>query len=96
MSVKDFFAFANIKQTVIEFLKNKSDFESLCAKHKKPFRGHINRHLQAPTATPGKDTDHHEPPSTDPYSDYFVSDGFNSIKCHFSDLCKEAFGKMYP
>jgi hypothetical protein len=47
MSVKEFFAFANIKQTVIEFLKNRGDFETLPAKNKKPFRGHINRHHQA-------------------------------------------------
>lgn len=35
-------------------------------------------------------------PANDPYSDYFVSDGFNSIKCHFSEICKETFGRMYP
>jgi hypothetical protein len=96
MSVKDFFAFANIKQTVIEFLRNRSDFDSLPARNKKPFRGHINRHFQQPAnPTPGKE----EPESSgtnDPYSDYFVSDGFNSIKCHFSELCKETFGRMYP
>ena len=44
MSVKEFFAYANIKQTVVEFLKNKSDFELLPQKHKKPFRAHINKH----------------------------------------------------
>ena len=47
MSVKEFFAFANIKQTVIEFLKNRADFESLQEKNKKPFRAHINKHLGA-------------------------------------------------
>ena len=41
MSVKDFFAFSVLKQSVIEFLKNKADFESLHLKHKKPFRGLI-------------------------------------------------------
>ena len=45
MSVKEFFAFANIKQTVIEYLKNKADFENLPEKFKKPFRAHINKHL---------------------------------------------------
>jgi hypothetical protein len=92
MSVKDFFAFANIKQTVIEFLKNRSDFESLPARHKKPFRGHINRYNLGPN------TKDQEPQiaTNDPYSDYFVSDGFNSIKCHFSELCKESFDRMYP
>ena len=45
MSVKEFFAFANIKQTVIEFLKNKADFETLPDKNKKTFRAHINKHL---------------------------------------------------
>ena len=44
MSVKEFFAFANIKQSVIEYLKNKSDYESLSDKFKKPFRAHINKH----------------------------------------------------
>jgi hypothetical protein len=28
---------------VIEYLKNKAEFESLSAKYKKPFRGHIVR-----------------------------------------------------
>ena len=41
MSVKEFFAFPVLKQTVIEFLKNKGDFESLPDKHKKHFRAHI-------------------------------------------------------
>ena len=50
MSVKEFFAYANIKQTVVEFLKNKGDFESLQPKHKKPFRAHINKHHSS-TAT---------------------------------------------
>ena len=30
------------------------------------------------------------------YSDYFVSDGFHSLKCHFSSACREAFDKAYP
>lgn len=29
-------------------------------------------------------------------NDYFLSDGFNSIKCVFSDLCRENFSKSYP
>jgi hypothetical protein len=44
MIVKEFFAFANIKGTVIEYLKNRADFESLPDKNKKPFRAHINKH----------------------------------------------------
>lgn len=51
MSVKEFFAFANIKQTVIEFLKHKGDFECLPEKYKKPFRAHINRHQGAGLAS---------------------------------------------
>lgn len=47
MSVKEFFAFANIKQTVIEFLKNRAEFESLPEKNKKPFRAHINKHTSS-------------------------------------------------
>ena len=41
MSVKEFFAFSCIKPQVIEYLKNKADFNSLHQKYKKPFRGHI-------------------------------------------------------
>jgi hypothetical protein len=48
MSVKEFFAYANIKQTVVEFMKNKGDFETLHQKHKKPFRAHINKHANQP------------------------------------------------
>ena len=44
MSVKEFFAYPSIKLTVIEFLKNRSDFNSLPEKLKKPFRAHINKH----------------------------------------------------
>ena len=44
MSVKEFFAFSNIKQTVLEFLKIKADFDNLPDKLKKPFRAHINKH----------------------------------------------------
>lgn len=44
MIIKEFFAFATIKQTVIEFLKNRGDFETLASKHKKPFRALINKH----------------------------------------------------
>jgi hypothetical protein len=73
MSVKEFFAFANIKLSVIEFLKSKSDFEALHPRHKKPFRAHINKH-------------HDEDP-------FFVSDGFNSIKCRFSEICKKNFAE---
>jgi hypothetical protein len=41
MSVKDFFAYSCIKPLVLEFLKNKADFENLHPKYKKPFRGHV-------------------------------------------------------
>jgi hypothetical protein len=44
MSVKEFFAFANIKIAVVEYLKMKADYETLPSKHKKPFRAHINKH----------------------------------------------------
>lgn len=44
MSVKEFFAFANIKIAVVEYLKTKADFDLLSSKHKKPFRAHINKH----------------------------------------------------
>jgi hypothetical protein len=47
MSVKEFFAFANIKIAVVEFLKQKADFDALAPKHKKPFRAHINKHVNS-------------------------------------------------
>ena len=43
MSVKEFFAFSVLKQTVIEFLKNKGDFSNLGDKYKKHFRAHIQK-----------------------------------------------------
>ena len=88
MSVKEFFAFANIKQSVVEFLKTKSDFEALNQRYKRPFRAHINKHVTNQDSEPLT--------STNQQSDYFVSDGFNSIKCGFSAVCKEFFSKTYP
>ena len=44
MSVKEFFAFGSLKATVIEYLKNKAEYENLQDKFKKPFRAHINKH----------------------------------------------------
>jgi len=41
MSIKEFFAFSVLKHTVIEFLKNRGEFDSLAQKYKKPFRGQI-------------------------------------------------------
>jgi elongation factor P--beta-lysine ligase len=79
MSVKEFFAFANIKFTVVEFLRAKTDFNCLHDRHKKPFRAIINRH---------NNTTAEEVTLNTSYEDYFVSDGFNSIKCIFSDSCK--------
>lgn len=35
-------------------------------------------------------------PAPQPASDFFVSDGFNSIRCVFSPLCKENFQRTYP
>ena len=51
MSVKEFFAFPSIKLTVIEFLKNRSDFDSLPDKFKKPFRAHVNKHQAQQSAS---------------------------------------------
>ena len=79
MSVKEFFAFANIKIAVVEFLKQKADFEGLASRHKKPFRAHINKHSNSESC-----------------EDYFASDGFNSIRCMFSETCKENFSLVYP
>lgn len=43
MSVKEFFAFSQIKPKVIDFLKSKGDFDSLVSRQKKPFRAHITK-----------------------------------------------------
>ena len=50
MSLKEFFAYPNIKQTAIEFLKKDGNFEALGAKNKKPFRAHINKFLSGGAA----------------------------------------------
>jgi hypothetical protein len=101
MSVKEFFAYANIKQTVVEFLKNKGDFESLQPKHKKPFRAHINKHLNTTQASTNVNMSTEAfntsiEASTSSAGDFFASDGFNSIKCLFSEQCKEQFEHRYP
>ena len=87
---------------MIEFLKNKADFENLHEKYKKPFRAHINKHQgailggeTAPLESGSVLLDQAERGKT-VYSDYFVSDGFHSVKCHFSNECKEAFDRAYP
>ena len=41
MSIKEFFAFSVLKQSVIEFLKNKAEYSTLGSKYKKAFRGQI-------------------------------------------------------
>ena len=93
MSVKEFFAFSSIKPTVLEFLKHRADFSGLEARFKKPFRAYINRHSsvqQGQRSAPQNHTDDEH------LVDFFVSDGFCSIKCLFSDQCKEMFEQVYP
>ena len=96
MTVKEFFAYANIKIAVIEFLKQKADFEKLSAKHKKPFRAYINKHSVTAFGAPSRKKEDEEKEASSPYSDYFVSDGYNSIRCVFSEVCKEMFERRYP
>ena len=95
---------------MIEFLKNKADFETLPDKNKKSFRAHINKHLSntAYKGTVGTNAPGHLPQesvqnsgpdkenTSSLYADYFVSDGFHSIKCAFSPICKENFERSYP
>lgn len=50
MSLKEFFAFPVLKQSIIEFLRNKGDFAGLPDKYKKPFKGQIN-YEHVPTDT---------------------------------------------
>lgn len=89
MSVKEFFAFASIKQTVLEFLKVRADFNTLDRKFKKPFRAHINKHSSLQqnnnnqTSLTAISTE-----KDDKLLDYFISDGFHSVKCVFSDTCQ--------
>jgi hypothetical protein len=89
MSVKDFFGFATIKLAAIEFLKVKADFDLLSGKHKKPFRGFLSKHHSL-GANLAADL------LTGESQDIFVSDGFNSIKCQFSQLCQDNFECNYP
>ena len=95
MSVKEFFAFPSIKQSVIEFLKVRADFSALDRKFKKPFRAHINKHS---TNTQGQQTEMIGGTSSvkDSLLDYFVSDGFHSIKCLFTEACRKQFSETYP
>ena len=108
MSVKEFFAFSVLKQSVIEFLKNKGDFDALGQKYKKPFRGHIKCET--------KDKPNHQNAKIEyvgPYgkirpfelpnsnsakidSEYYISDGFHQIKCQFSEECIKKFESKYP
>ena len=93
MSVKEFFALPNLRQTVLEYLKTKADFEILSDRFKKPFRAHINKHqgqqgAQIITSNGVNDST--------AYADYFVSDGFHSVKCSFSQVCREEFERAYP
>ena len=92
MSVKEFFAFSSIKPTVLEFLRSRADFPALERKFKKPFRAYINKHssVQGQRNAPANQVD------DDQLLDFFVSDGFHSIKCLFSERCKERFGEVYP
>ena len=96
MSVKEFFAFPSLKQTVIEYLKNKADYVSLENRFKKPFRAHLNKHrehLGPGTINP------EEPPLTDEseaQAAWFVSDGFHSVRCQFSKKCRAKFSETYP
>jgi hypothetical protein len=91
---------------VVEFLKNKGDFETLHLKHKKPFRAHINKHLNVNLPLVAQAHQSITEPfnansaldnSANSYSgEFFASDGFNSIKCLFSEQCKEQFEHRYP
>ena len=93
MSVKEFFAYPSIKLSVMEFLKVRANFSHLDRKFKKPFRAHINKHMgMGSTATTKQDAES----SLDVLQNYFVSDGFNSIRCSFSRRCQETFKHTYP
>ena len=95
MSVKEFFAIPSLKQTVIEYLKNRADYESLSDRFKKPFRAHLNKHKETNSSAKPVETVHRDE-EADAYSDWFVSDGFHSVKCHFSQSCRGAFTETYP
>lgn len=95
MSVREFFAFSVLKQSVIEFLKNKGDFDALGHKHKKPFRGHIKCEKREKPNLINEKIQYLGPfgeikpfENLDKNSadlDYFISDGFHQIKCQFSE-----------
>ena len=56
MSVRDFFSVSHIRETVVEFLKKKADFERLHPRYKKPFRAHIHKEQDNFFASDGKNS----------------------------------------
>lgn len=95
MSVKEFFAIPSLKLTVIEYLKNRADYETLSDRLKKPFRAHLNKHKENnSSAKPAELVPRDE--EVEACSDWFVSDGFHSVKCSFSRACRDTFTENYP
>ena len=78
---------------MLEYLKTKADFDVLPDRFKKPFRAHINKHQGLQGAQHSFNDSGSDPTA---YSDYFVSDGFHSVKCSFSQACREEFERAYP
>ena len=108
MSVKEFFAFSVLKQSVIEFLKNKGDFDALGQKYKKPFRGHIKVETREKSNLQNEKIQYVGPfGNLRPFqsensnkatsdTEYYISDGFHQIKCQFSKNCIDKFQSKYP
>jgi len=83
MSIKDFFTIAVLKNSAIEFLKNRAEFDTLSFKYKKPFRGQVlptDVHSKYTPTAPG----------------FRISDGSNTIQCTYSDECLRRFEDTYP
>lgn len=104
MSIRDFFSHSVLRQSALEYLKNKADFPSLQNKYKKAFRGVLlprdrllsskknNTRYKGPLNTSGLES------STNLNNEarLLVSDGFNSLPCSFSEECILDFEDTYP
>lgn len=103
MSIRDFFSQSALKQSAIEFLKNKADFKTLSSKYKKAFRGILvprdKLHQHQPLKiykSPFDMSKVDKPANREKEATLLVSDGFHSLPCVFSEECMLDFEDSYP
>jgi hypothetical protein len=103
MSIRDFFSNSFLKQSALEFLKCKADFNNLASKHKKAFRGVLlprdgifSKKYQKTYKGPLDVSDLESSVNPNQQARLIVSDGYNSVPCTFSEDCIEDFEDNYP